>query len=82
MAENKNRASWLVLPHCESRKPTGRGYVVRESADGERANDSFNYGDVVPVKVYSRKAPADKCADRMSNGTMEPAVCSRRFDRA
>lgn len=61
-----DRKTWLVLPHHEQRKPTGRGYVVRPSADGETAEDQYNYGNVPACRAFSSKVKAEKQADRLN----------------
>lgn len=37
--------TWAVVPHCEAKIPTGRGYVARSLSNGQ-TNDFYNYGGI------------------------------------
>lgn len=51
-----------VYPHCECRRQTGRGLVVRGSIDG-RAIDQYNYGGVEPLATFGKRKAAEHFAD-------------------
>jgi hypothetical protein len=67
MARDSSRA-WGVFPHAEKRHPTGRGFVVREMESGYPV-DQHNYGGLVPVAVFSRraKAAAERAAKKLTD---------------
>lgn len=62
-----------VFPHAERRKVTGRGYVVREMESGYPV-DQYNYGGIVPVAVFSKRAAkaAERLADKLTKGNTNP----------
>ena len=67
MMASKPKSLWIVVPHCENRKPTGRGYVAREAREGN-VLDQYNYGGIPAVCVCSRKHDAERRADKLSFG--------------
>jgi hypothetical protein len=74
------KKAWAVIPHSEARRPTGRGFVVRtgdlmdyplESGAMRRSdrfsiNDRYNYGGVEAVRIFERKAAAEKLTDKLN----------------
>lgn len=62
-ATETSATRFSVYPHCECRRQTGRGLVVRESIDG-RAIDQYNYGGVEPRATFSKRLDAEDFADQ------------------
>jgi len=52
-----------VFAHADRRKPTGRGFVVRDMESGFPV-DQYNYGGLVPVAVFSTRGR--KAAERLA----------------
>jgi hypothetical protein len=53
-----------IFEHHRERTPTGGGLVARAVYDDGSAHDQFNYGGLVPIKVYKTERGADAYVDR------------------
>lgn len=57
-----------VFEHCNRRQPTGTGYVARELDTSLKPLDAYNYGDVEPLHIFSRRAAAEAWCKRANGG--------------
>ncbi len=58
-------SSYGIFEHHRERKATGGGLVARAVYDDGSAHDQFNYGGLVPFKVYKTERGADAYVDRL-----------------
>lgn len=62
-----SKKPWGVFAHSENGIPTGRGYVVRLIRSDTRAEDQYNYPNMLPVRVYRVLGAAWAYAAKLTN---------------
>lgn len=54
-----------IFEHHRERVATGGGLVARAVYDDGTAHDQFNYGGLVPSRIFKTERGADAYVDRM-----------------